>query len=148
MSASSINLTYAGSSHAMRSARFTSPTGDACVSTFATYQGRLTPPFRVTLRGIVGDLQSTLPSRSGNDKRGFRLYDSEGDFITCCAQGKICQSKAFENKKEVVIFVGCGRGPIGSDEGLVYAMKDSWVIPVSYHSNMPIERNQIHIESV
>ena len=144
-SASTITLTPAGSSRAMRSAKFMTPDDDACVSIFADYQGRLIPPFRVTLRGIIDDLQPTAPSRSGNDKRVFRLYDSEGDFIACCAQGKLCQSKALMNNNEVIIFFGAGRGHIGSDEGLVYALKDSWMIPVSFQSHVPIESNQIHI---
>ena len=91
-SASTIILTSVGSSHAMRSARFMTPDDDACVSTFAAYQGRLTPPFRVTLRGIISDLQPTTPSRSGSVKRFFRLFDSEGDFIVCCTKGKLCQN--------------------------------------------------------
>ena len=115
-SASTITLTSVGSSHAMRSAKFMTPDDESCVSIFAEYQGRLIPPFRVTLRGIIGDLQPTAPSRSGNDKRVFRSCDSQGDFIACCAQGKLCQSKALMNNNEVILFLGCGRGPIGSDE--------------------------------
>ena len=84
----------------MANASFRAPELDACVSSFAAYQGRLIAPFRITLRGVIGDLQTTVPSRSGNDKRTFRLYDSDGDFISCCAQGSQCQSKALRHSQK------------------------------------------------
>ena len=144
-SASSIKLRSVGSIPALLSASFVLPNNEVCVSSFGPYQGRLNAPFRLSLQGIVADLQPTCPSRSGRDKRAFRLYDLEGDFIACCAQGKHCQSKALMNNNEVVLYFGCGRPPIGSDEGFVYAMKDSWIIPVRAHSRLPVERNQIEI---
>ena len=49
------------------------------------------------------------------------------------------------NNNEIIIYFAAGRGPIGSDEGLVYALKDSWMIPDGSQSHIPVERNQIHL---
>ena len=145
MPASKITITSAGTSHAMLRAKFVPPDEECCVSVFAEYQERLVPPFRVTLRGIIGDLQPTAPSRSGNDKRVFRLYDSQGDFIVCCAQGNLCHNDVLVDDNEIIIFFAAGRDPIGSDEGMVCALKDSCILPVGFPSHIPAERNQIHI---
>ena len=106
------------------------PPSDCCVTVFRSLRNKLTPPFRLTLKGKVVDLQPVEYSQVGNPKRVFDLVDNAGMYITCCAMRHNAESAALQNFQEVVVYYGTGRAPIGNARGMLYLLKDAMIIPV------------------
>ena len=60
--------------------------------------------------------------------------DNAGVYLTCCAMKHNAVSSAFRNFQDVVVYYGTGRGPIGNAKGMLYLMKDAFIIPVGQPS--------------
>ena len=88
------------------------------------------PPFRGTFKGIIEDVQDVDYSLSGQPKRFFVLIDTCGSYVKCCALKHNCMSASLQNYQEVMIFNGHGRPAIGSDAGMLYLQKDSFIYPI------------------
>ena len=74
---------------------FAAPPSELCVSIFRTLRNKMTPPFRLSVKGRVVDLQSPEMSQAGNAKRIFDIVDNAGTYITCCAMKHNVESSAF-----------------------------------------------------
>ena len=115
---------------------FAVPPPDCCVTVFRALRNKLTPPFRLSVKGKIVDLQGRETSQGGNPKRVFDLVDGSGLYFTCCAMRHNADSPALENYQDVVIYFGSGRGPIGSSKGMLYLMKDAIIISIGKPSLM------------
>ena len=115
----------------LTSAAFRIPPADCCISAFRFLRNRLNSPFRLTIKGRVADLQSLEQPQGGNAKRVFDIVDIAGLYITCCAMKHNVDSSALRDNNEVVIYFGTGRGPLGNSKGMLYLMKDSFIVGVS-----------------
>ena len=109
---------------------FSVPPAQCCVSSFQSIRSKLRGNFRVTLKGVICDLEDLEYSQAGNEKRMFDLVDHQGAFISCCAMKHNVGSRALQNFQEVVLYFASGRGPKGSSPGLVYVMKDAVILPI------------------
>ncbi|CAK0842742.1 unnamed protein product [Prorocentrum cordatum] len=118
----------------LRSMTYAVPPAGRCVSTFRSLRNKLTPPFRVTMKGVVGDLQPLETSQGGNSKRVFDLVDKYGTHARCCAIKHNAESAALQNFQEVVLHYGAGRGSIGNARGMVHLLKDAMIIPIGQPS--------------
>ena len=121
---------------------FAVPPSECCVSVFRTLRNKMTSPFRLTVKGRVVDLQSPERSQSGNVKRMFDIVDHTGMYITCCAMKHNVESSALQNFQEVVIYYGLGRGPMGTLKGMLYLLKDAFIIPVGQSSSLTITKTE------
>ena len=115
-------------------ATFTVPPSDCCVSVFRSLRNKFSPPFRLSVKGKVVDLQSMEMSQGGNAKRVFDIVDNAGVYFTCCAMKHNASSSALQNFQEVVVYFGTGRGPIGNSKGMLYLLKDAMIIPIGQPS--------------
>ena len=115
---------------------FAVPPPDCCVTDFRALRNKLTPPFRLTVKGKIVDLQGRELSQSGNPKRVFDLVDGSGLYFTCCAMKHNADSRALENYQDVVLYFGSGRGQIGSSKGMLYLMKDAFIVSIGTPSLM------------
>ncbi len=52
------------------------------------------------------------------------------------------ESSALRNFQEVVIYFGLGRGPMGNAKGMLYLMKDAFIIPVGQPSLMSTDKKE------
>ena len=116
--------------------QFAVPPPDCCVTVFRALRNKLTPPFRLSVKGKIVDLQGMVTSQGGNLKRIFDLVDGSGLYFTCCAMWHNANSPALENYQDVVIYFGSGRGPLGSYKGMLYIMKESMIISIGKPSLM------------
>ena len=126
----------------LRSMTYVVPPAECCVSTFRTLRNKLIVPFRVTLKGVVVDLQPLETSQGGNPKRVFDLVDKYGTYVSCCAMKHNAESVALQNFPEVVLYYGTGRGPIGSSMGIVYLLKDAMLIPIGQPSLLSTRKTE------
>ena len=108
-------------------------------------QSKLCNNFRLTLRGIITDLQNVEYTQTGNAKRLFHLVDPHGYYLTCCAMHHSVTNYALQNMNEVIIFFATGRGPIGSAKGAIYLYKDACMIPLSSGKLLSTPKT-IHLE--
>ena len=109
---------------------FAIPPPECCVTVFRGLRNKLVPPFRLTVKGKVVDLQSREVSQAGNSKRIFDLVDNSGLYITCCAMKHNAESRALENYQDVVLYFGSGRPQIGSSKAMLYLMQDAFIVSI------------------
>ena len=112
------------------------------MTVFRALRNKLTPPFRLSVKGKIVDLQGMVTSQGGNLKRIFDLVDGSGLYFTCCALWHNADSPALENYQDVVIYLGSGRGPIGSSKGMLYLMKDTMIISIGKPSLMSAPKTE------
>ena len=96
----------------------------------------LKAPFRGTFKGVIHDAQTLEATQTGLAKRTFKLMDTVGDFIICCALEKNAQKHMITPGAEVVLYFATGRGPIGSSSGMLYLMKDSMLMCIGLTANL------------
>ena len=115
----------------MISMSFTVPPSPYCLSTFQNLKSKLCSHFRITVRGVITDLEDVEYTMGGNPKRHFHLVDPHGYYLTCCAMQHNVTNCALENMNEVIIYFATGRAPVGSETGSIYLFKDACIIPIS-----------------
>ena len=119
---------------------FTVPPPECCVSVFRTLRNKLTSPFRLSVTGKVVDLQPREMTLAGHAKRVFNIVDNAGTYFTCCAMKHNADSTALQNFKEVVVYYGTGRSPIGLSKGMLYLMRDAFIALVNSPSSWSTEK--------
>ena len=97
------------------------PPQEVCVSSFAPLRTQLLAPFRITVRGVVQDLQKLDFSQQGNEVRYFKLVDAAGIYLQCAAMHHNSHSRALEEDSEIILYFGTGRGPICTSDGMLFA---------------------------
>ena len=125
---------------------FVAPSAVACISLYGPVSAQMKPPFRSTIRGWVCDVQSECTTQQGTSKRLFKLVDGAGAFIQCCALVHNVNNSAIKNEREVIVYYGTGRGPIGNVPGMLYVMKDSLIIGVGTKSEPSVLAQQVLIQ--
>ena len=121
---------------------FQIPPTDCCVSVFGGLQSKLSAPFRLSVKGVIIDLQPLEKSAGGNWKRVFDVVDSMGSFFTCCAMLHNAESQALRNLQEVVLFFGTGRASNRGAKGMLYLLKDAMIIPVGTPGFLPPKKTE------
>ena len=115
------------------------------VNDFLGNQNRFVAPFRVSLVGIMLNVQEISVSNNGGPKRLFDIVDGTGTYIHCCALGRNATNLALKPGMEAVFFHGTGRSSIGGTVGMVYFMKDSLIVPVSQRDESCIPATRLEI---
>ena len=134
---SCITFPSVASSQFLLDAVYKAPTYPVCISNLSSLGQSLSPNFRGTFRGMVVEVDSVLDfSTQGQPKRKFKLVDPSGAWLNCCASGANAKHKMLFNGSEVVMYFGCGRGMIGSEEAAVYAFKDVVIVLVARHVSL------------
>ena len=64
----------------------------------------------------------------------FDLIDAEGWAIPVVAVGRNAENPNIIAGKEVIVYHGSGRGPLGSIPGCVYLFKDAMIVPLGLRS--------------
>ena len=140
--ATSMNVIKTATESNLLNMTYQVPPEENCVTKFHDLRGKLQAPFRLTVKGRVADLQGVEFSQSGSAKRTFDLVDSNGLYISCCAMHHNAESAALEEKQEVVLYYGTGRGPIGSSRGMLYLMKSAMIISLGKASIFSKEKTE------
>ena len=63
------------------------------------------PPYAVSVKGIVASLQRVTSSRDANPMRHFKFHDYTGKCVACMAFGRQTDCNAVADGNEVVLFV-------------------------------------------
>ena len=74
------------------------------VRDFSVLKQRL--PFRVSLAGIINEVEEATLTQAGNLKKCFILQDQAGRYVTCAALGRHAQSPAISTSTEVIVYFG------------------------------------------
>ncbi len=64
-------------------------------------------PFRVSIAGVVTEVDEATLTHAGNLKKCFILQDQAGRYVTCAALGRHAQSPAISTSTEVIVARGC-----------------------------------------
>ena len=75
-------------------------------------------------------------------RRVFDIVDGMGSYLTCCAMLHNAESQALRNLQEVVVYFGTGRGPSGSVKGMLYLLKDAYVVPIGKQGSVPPRKTE------
>ena len=63
------------------------------------------PPYAISVKGIIANLQPESFSRDSNPMRNFQLYNNAGNCVACVAFGRQTESNALGDANEVTIFL-------------------------------------------
>ena len=66
------------------------------------------PPYAISVKGIIANLQPESFSRDSNPMRNFQLYNNAGNCVACVAFGRQTESNALGDANEVTIFFAHG----------------------------------------
>ena len=116
------------------------------VSSFAPLKTQLLAPFRVTVRGVVQDLQELDFSQQGNEVKYFKLVDAAGFYLQCAAMHHNSHSRALEEDNEIILYFGIGRGPVGRCDGILFVGKEGCIVPLGKRLLAPAGRFAIEIK--
>ena len=141
-----VTLTRTASSPYMQNQTWVVPSQEVCIASFAPLKTRLNAPFRVTVRGVVQDLQDLDFSQQGNEVRYFKLVDASGYYLQCAAMHHNAHSRALEEDNEVILYFGTGRGPIGTSDGMLFALREGCIVPLGKKFLAPAGRFPIEIK--
>ena len=100
--------------------------GDVVVNDFQSLTAPV--PFVVNPCGYISNLSAVTYSRQGVPMQSFRLQDSSGKYVSCCAHGRHCESEAIEDRALVVIFFACGAAGLGNAPGMLWLYDDCHVV--------------------
>ena len=141
-----VTLTRTASSPYMQNQTWVVPPQEVCIASFASLKTKLNAPFRVTVRGVVQDLQDLDFSQQGNEVRYFKLVDASGYYLQCAAMHHNAHSRALEEDNEIILYFGTGRGPIGTSDGMLFALREGCMVPLSKKFLAPAGRVAIQIK--
>ena len=57
-----------------------------------------TPPFVVSVAGVLSNIQDVTMSHAGAPMRSFQLQDNKGRYVLCCALGRHAQNPSLSEK--------------------------------------------------
>ena len=60
----------------------------------------------------------------------FDLVDPQGYWVPCCAMQPHCDHSALQDGKNIIIYYALGRGSKGSLAGMLYLLKDAFILPL------------------
>jgi len=83
------------------------------LSDFSKLTGPL--PFVATVSGYVVETYSITQSRQGVPMRLFKLQDSAGRSVNCCAHGRHSDNTAIESRASVILFFALASPGLGSN---------------------------------
>ena len=92
------------------------------------------------------DLADLDYTQQGNEVRRFKLVDAAGFFLNCAAMTQNAKNVTLQENREVVLYFGTGRGPIGSSSGMLYLMKDAAIVPIGHKLLAGKPSHEIHIK--
>ena len=143
--ATRVSVVQHASSPYMLTGTFISPSTAVCISQFSPVSGNMLAPFRGTFKGTIAELENPDVTAQGNPKRVFKLVDTMGAYIMCCALVQNAASVALVERQQVVFYFATGRGPIGSFPGMLYCMKDCVIMPQGLKFLPQVQRTHIPI---
>ena len=131
----------------MISGSLVDPSGDVCVSNFASRKEKMVAPFRGTFKGTIADLKDIDYSSNGNMVRYFKLVDVVGNYIECCAARHNANSVALKNNYEVILYFASGRPQMGTSPSTLFVMKEGVIMPLGLKMLPPLPQNHIEIRT-
>jgi hypothetical protein len=118
------------SSEYLITALYSAPSPPECIHHFSSIRPGLKAPFKVTVKGMICDVQNISESQAGHPKRLFDIVDKSGCWMHCCAMGRNAGSKALVAGCDVVVYHSTGRAPLGESFGMLYLLKDAVIVPL------------------
>ena len=107
-------------------------------------KSQLSPPFRITLRGSLQDVQLGGVTLTGQPKCIFALVDEMGSWVQCCGIGRNGRGDVFQDGNEVILYYASGRKGSGTSDSLVWLFKDSMIVLVGKKNSQ--KRMQIELK--
>ena len=124
---------------------FVPPKHPICCHHFASMQSKLIAPFRATFHGTFVDVGELDMSQQGQTKRYFSFVDDSGAWMKGCALGAHAQNAKVLDGVDAVLYFCTGRGPIGTQEGMINLNKDAVIVPVAQHEVATAKRMFVSI---
>jgi hypothetical protein len=85
-------------------------------------------PFIGNLTGIVTQSSGVTYSRAGAAMKHFRLQDSSGRYVNCCAHGRHSDNDAIEERAQVLIFLATATPSLGQLPPVVWLFDNSHMV--------------------
>ena len=90
----------------------------------------------------MGELDATS---SGQPKRSFILVDDMGAWFPCCAVGRLANILTYPMNMKVVLYFGTARMNYQGDGFILYAFRDSAIVPLQQLASTPMKRTDVSV---
>jgi hypothetical protein len=102
-----------------------------------------TPPFSISIAGVVGSMQEETTSQNGNAMKGFQLQDTAGKYVNCTAFGRHVDSEFLADRNEIIIYFAAAKLGLGSGPGQLWLFDDCHVACVRKNCTVPAARTLV-----
>ena len=103
------------------------------------------PPFKVSIAGIVQKAEGVVRSQKNTLIQRFRLHDATGRHVTCIAFGRHAGSAAIENGNDVIVYFASGvANRSAKNPGALWLYDDAHVVTLQTRCEPPAAT--VHID--
>ena len=102
-----------------------------------------TPPFDVSITGIVTDLEEPIRTESSELLRKYTLVDRSGKYIFCAAFGRHAQNEILANNNEIVIYFAKAQEGRGNTPSTLWLYDESHIILLRAGRETPQKKEKI-----
>ena len=101
--------------------------------------------FRGTFIGSMVDVGELDVTSTGQPKRSFVLVDDMGAWFPCCAVGRLAHILQYPINMKVVLYFGTARMNPQGDGFILYAFRDSAIVPLQQQASAPMKRTDVSV---
>ena len=101
------------------------------------------PPFRLSVAGIVKNVEPGYVSQAGYPMQSFELHDCHGRFVVCQAYGRHVDNPGVVDNNEVVLYFVIAQTGLAGGPGCLRLYDESHVAKLRSHCLAPTGRNQM-----
>ena len=85
-------------------------------------------PFKVSVAGVIKDVQPTTTSKNGTPMLLFKIVDMSGRFAPCMAFGRHAENPNIIERNEVVIYFTVAQAGLSNGPGQLWIYDDAHVL--------------------
>jgi hypothetical protein len=102
------------------------------------------PPFKISIAGVVQNAGRVTQSQNGTDMQRFALHDATGRHVTCIAFGRHAGSTAIEDGKDIIVYFASGVAGRANKPGALWLYDEAHVAALQAQRVQP--RATVHME--
>ena len=103
------------------------------------------PPFTISVRGVVANMQEEVVSQSGNSMKNFRLVDQTGRYVQCVSFGRHSENSFLAELNEVVLYYAKAVEGLNGGHGQLWMYDDSHIVLTNRRHSAPPARTFVEL---
>ena len=101
------------------------------------------PPFDVSVAGIITDLEQPMKTENSELIRKYTLVDRSGKYISCVALGRHAENEILQDNNEIAIYFGRAQEGRGNNPGSLWLYDECHVVLLRANRESPQKKEKI-----